>query len=67
LRDVVRTRTAEPERLGAADLGVAVAAGGERVVDLVAVPMPPKQPRIVGLDEGIVELFDLLTKATSDV
>jgi electron transfer flavoprotein beta subunit len=61
LKDVLRTKSAEPTTWAADVLGIGVAADGERVLRLVEVPQPKKEPRVVGLEEGVDELFALLT------
>jgi len=61
LKDVMRTRNAEPTTLTAADLGIGPAANGERVIDLREVPMAPKEPTILDLEAGIEALLVRLT------
>lgn len=65
LRDVLRTKNAQATRFSADDLGVAIADDGETVLRMIAVPRVPKEPRVVGLDEGVAELFELLTTGSS--
>lgn len=67
LKDVVRTRGVEPTTWSGADLGVQPTAGGERVIELVEVPQPPREPTILGLEDGIEELFVRLTGGTARV
>lgn len=65
LRDVLRTKNAQATSYSAEDLGVVVAADGETALRLVAVPQAPKEPRVVGLEEGVLELFETLTAGSS--
>lgn len=64
LKDVLRTKLAEPEQLGAADLGIQ-RANGERVIGIVEVPMPAREPRVLGFDDGVAELFALMTEGST--
>jgi electron transfer flavoprotein beta subunit len=59
LKDVLRTKATPATRFTAADLDVPAAATHE--TSLVEVPLPPKEPRVLDLDEGVSELFELLT------
>lgn len=60
LKEVLRTKLAEPDRCTASDLDIG-RSRGERVLGIVEVPMPPREPRVVGFDEGVDELFALLS------
>ncbi|HEX9888560.1 MAG TPA: electron transfer flavoprotein subunit beta/FixA family protein [Nitriliruptorales bacterium] len=65
LKDVVRTRSVQPTTYSGADLGLSLPTSGERVVDLVEVAQPPREPTILDLEAGIEELFARLTQGAS--
>jgi electron transfer flavoprotein beta subunit len=67
LKDVLRTRAAEPTVFAARDLGLSLPAIQERAVRLVEVPQPRKEPVVLTIDEGVEALFELVTSANGSV
>lgn len=65
LKDVLRTRAAEPLLFSASDLELSLPRPGayERVVRLVEVHQPRKEPVVLALEEGVDALFELVTSS----
>jgi electron transfer flavoprotein beta subunit len=64
LRDVLRTKNTQATTYIAAELGVNPTACWE-TTELVDIPHAPKESRVLTLDEGIRELFALITAGAS--